>query len=84
MPPEAIAPLVVYLCTDAAQNINGRDFAVMGQQIGLYTIPSLERVAFSSGPTWTLDELDERFQQTLGQGLTNQFGPREQPAAAAS
>src|SRR5581483_9671582 len=36
MPPEAIAPLVVYLCLDEAQNINGRDFMVSGNRIGIY------------------------------------------------
>jgi 3-oxoacyl-[acyl-carrier protein] reductase len=84
MPPEAIAPLVVYLCTDAAQNVNGRDFAVSGRSIGLYTIPTVEKTIYAPGEIWTLDELDEIFPRTIGAGLRNEFGPREQPAAAAS
>lgn len=84
MPPEAVAPLVVYLCTDAAQNINGRDFAVMGRQIGLYTIPNVEKAIYSPGEVWTLDELDEIFPRTIGAGLRNEFGPREPAAAPAS
>jgi 3-oxoacyl-[acyl-carrier protein] reductase len=83
MPPEAVAPLVVYLCTDEAANINGRDFAVMGRQVGLYTIPSVERAIFAPGPIWTLDELASVFQQTIGQGLRNEFAPKEAAPATA-
>jgi NAD(P)-dependent dehydrogenase (short-subunit alcohol dehydrogenase family) len=82
MPPEAIAPLVVYLCTDAAQNINGRDFAVMGRQVGLYTIPTVEKAIYAPGDYWTLDELDETFPRTIGAGLVNEFGPKPAPAAS--
>jgi NAD(P)-dependent dehydrogenase (short-subunit alcohol dehydrogenase family) len=80
-PPEAIAPLVVYLCTDAAQNINGRDFAVGGRHIGLYTIPTVEKAIYAPGEYWTLDELDEIFPRTVGAGLTNAFAPKEAAAA---
>ncbi|MGD9892756.1 MAG: SDR family NAD(P)-dependent oxidoreductase [Dehalococcoidia bacterium] len=81
MAPEAIAPLVVYLCTDDAANINGRDFMVSGNRIGLYTIPTVERTIFAPGPMWTLDELAEVFQQTIGAGLVNEFAPKPAPAA---
>jgi NAD(P)-dependent dehydrogenase (short-subunit alcohol dehydrogenase family) len=77
MPPEAVAPLVVYLCTDAAQNVNGRDFAVVGRQVGLYTIPSVEKAIYAPGEIWTLDELEEIFPRTIGAGLRNEFAPRE-------
>jgi NAD(P)-dependent dehydrogenase (short-subunit alcohol dehydrogenase family) len=83
MPPDAIAPLVVYLCTDAAQNVNGRDFAVMGRQIGLYTIPTIEKAIYAPGEIWTVDELEEIFPRTIGAGLVNEFGPKPAPAAAS-
>jgi 3-oxoacyl-[acyl-carrier protein] reductase len=83
MPPEAIAPLVVYLCTDDAANINGRDFMVAGNRVGLYTIPTVERTIFAPGPIWTVDELADVFQQTIGQGLVNEFAPKPAPAATA-
>ncbi len=82
--PEAIAPLVVYLCTDAAQNVNGRDFAVSGRQIGLYTIPTVEKAIYAPGEMWTLDELEQIFPRTIGAGLRNEFGPREPAPAPAS
>jgi NAD(P)-dependent dehydrogenase (short-subunit alcohol dehydrogenase family) len=81
MAPEAIAPLVVYLCTDDAANINGRDFMVSGNRIGLYTIPSVERTIYALDPMWTLDELAEVFQQSIGAGLINEFAPKPAPAA---
>src|SRR5947209_10518809 len=34
-PPSKISPMVVWLCTDAAKNINGRTFHVSGDDIGL-------------------------------------------------
>ena len=77
MPPEAIAPLVVYLATDDAGYINGRDFMVQGNRIGLYTIPTVERTIFAPGEMWTLDELAELFPRTIGQGLVNEFGPKQ-------
>jgi NAD(P)-dependent dehydrogenase (short-subunit alcohol dehydrogenase family) len=83
MPPEAIAPLVAYLATDEAGYINGRDFMVVGNRIGLYTIPSVERTIFAPGPFWTLDELMEVFPNTVGQGLRNEFGPKEAAPASA-
>jgi 3-oxoacyl-[acyl-carrier protein] reductase len=83
MPPDAVAPLVVYLCTDAAQNVNGRDFAVMGRQIGLYTIPTVEKAIYAPGEIWTVDELEQIFPRTIGADLRNEFGPKEAAPATA-
>jgi 3-oxoacyl-[acyl-carrier protein] reductase len=83
MPPEAIAPLVVYLATDEAGYINGRDFMVAGNRIGLYTIPTVEKTIYAPGDMWTVDELVEVFPQTIGQGLKNEFGPKEAAPATA-
>jgi 3-oxoacyl-[acyl-carrier protein] reductase len=83
MPPDAVAPLVVYLCTDAAQNVNGRDFAVMGRQIGLYTIPTVEKAIYAPGEIWTVDELERIFPRTIGADLRNEFGPKEAAPATA-
>lgn len=55
--PEMIAPLVVFLCTDAAANINGYDFAVGGGQIGVYSQPEVKASIMEQGRVWTLDEL---------------------------
>src|SRR5215207_7652013 len=83
MPAEAIAPLVVYLATDEAGYINGRDFMVSGNRVGLYTIPTVEKTIYAPGEMWTVDQLAEVFPTTLGQGLKNEFGPKEAAPATA-
>jgi 3-oxoacyl-[acyl-carrier protein] reductase len=83
MSPEAIAPLVVYLATDEAATVNGRDFAVSRNRIGLYTLPEVEQTIFAPGAIWTVDELAEVFPQTIGQGLQNEFAPKDAAPAAS-
>ena len=70
--------MVTYLATDEAQFINGRTFMVRGRQIGLYSEPVPERVIFAPGDRWTVDELVEVIPQTIGQGLRNEFAPKEE------
>jgi NAD(P)-dependent dehydrogenase (short-subunit alcohol dehydrogenase family) len=73
--PERIAPLVVWLCTDAAANVNGQDFGVGGTSISLYSQPTPVNTIYRQGG-WTLDALDEVFPQTLGRGLVNPMPPQ--------
>ncbi len=68
--PEMVAPLVVFLCTDNAANVNGRDFIVGGNEISLVSLPARERTIYREGG-WTLDALDKVFAGTIGQGLVN-------------
>jgi 3-oxoacyl-[acyl-carrier protein] reductase len=68
--PELVAPLVVYLCTDDAADVNGRDFLVGGNEISLMSLPERERTIFREGG-WTVDALAEVFPSTLGDGLVN-------------
>ncbi|MEP7214927.1 MAG: SDR family NAD(P)-dependent oxidoreductase [Anaerolineaceae bacterium] len=73
--PELVAPLVVYLCTDRAENINGRDFIVGGSEISLMSMPNKERTIYREGG-WTLDTLDRVFPSTLGAGVKNPMPPQ--------
>jgi NAD(P)-dependent dehydrogenase (short-subunit alcohol dehydrogenase family) len=68
--PEDIAPLIIFLSTDAAANINGRTFAVGGGEISLYTEPVKERTIYKEG-RWTIDELLALGPNTLGKDLVN-------------
>lgn len=70
MAPELIAPLVVYLCTDAASNINGRDFIIGGDEISLMSLPMRERTIYKQGG-FDIDTLEKVFQSTLGAGVRN-------------
>ena len=72
--PDAIAPLVVFLCTDEAANINGRIFYVRSGQISLMTDPVIEKSIHKDG-RWTVDELCEVVPRELAAGLVNPSPP---------
>jgi len=76
MEPEAISPLVVFLCTDEAANINGYTFDVHGGEIGLYSEPIQVRSILKEG-IWTVDELCEIVPTTLAAGLVNPSPPQQ-------
>ncbi len=78
--PDAIGPLIAYLCTDEAQAINGRTFNVRGRTVGIYSEPQVEKTIWAPGDMWTVDELAEVMPQSLMQGLRNEFAPKEEPA----
>jgi NAD(P)-dependent dehydrogenase (short-subunit alcohol dehydrogenase family) len=79
-PPEMIAPLVVWLCTDDAANVNGRTFLVGGQTIGLYSEPAIV-ASINSDHGWDIDELAERMPKEVTKDLANQFVPKEEAKA---
>jgi NAD(P)-dependent dehydrogenase (short-subunit alcohol dehydrogenase family) len=79
-PPEAIAPLVVWLCTDEAANVNGRNFLVAGNQIGLYSEPALI-ADVKLDHVVTLEELSKLMPENVTKDLTNQFAPKEEVKA---
>ena len=68
--PEDIAPLVVYLATDEASNVNGRTFLVCAGEVSIYSEPAPLKTVYKDG-RWTVDELADIFSRTLGQGLIN-------------
>jgi len=74
-PPEAIAPFVVFLCTDEAANINGHTFQVRGGEVDLMTDPVVVRSIHKAG-TWTVDELCKLAPQSLAAGLVNPMPPQ--------
>ncbi len=76
-PPEAIGPLVAWLASDEAANVNGRTFLVTGAQIGLYSEPELVASIFSEGG-WSVDHLSKAIPTEITKDLTNQW-PAEAP-----
>jgi len=76
--PERVAPLAVWLCTDAAFNVNGRDFYVGGHEVGLYPELELERLLYREGG-WDLDALDSSGRDELIADLTNRFLLEDHP-----
>ncbi len=70
--PGKVAPLVVWLCTDAASKVNGRDFYVGGNEVGLYPELELERLLYRESG-WDLDALDNSARDSLIGDLTNRY-----------
>ena len=69
--PDMVAPLVVFLCTDAAANINGYDFTVGNGQVGVYSQPVVQAEINVPGKIWTVDELLDILPKKVTGGLTN-------------
>ncbi|CAB4816890.1 MAG: SDR family NAD(P)-dependent oxidoreductase [Actinobacteria bacterium] len=76
--PAKIAPLVVWLCTDAASGVNGRTFHVGGDTISRLSEPARERV-LTNPAGWTLDALDQVAPTHLVDDLTNDYTLDDHP-----
>jgi hypothetical protein len=71
-----VAPMIAYLCTDEAGDINGEFFYVGGKDIGLY--PQERRamqLLHKAEGKWTMDELVELVPQTFGVNLHEPYKP---------
>jgi NAD(P)-dependent dehydrogenase (short-subunit alcohol dehydrogenase family) len=68
MDPANVAPVVVFLASDAAQHVNGQVFGARGHQISLYSHLEPIKTIYSQGP-WDLDHLFKVFNATLGADL---------------
>jgi hypothetical protein len=83
-PAEGVAPMVVWLCTDAAANVNGRDFLVSGSTIGVYSLPEVvAKIDNPDGHMWSLDELDKLMPEQVTSGLQNMWPKKEEKPATA-
>ena len=63
--PENVAPLVVYLASDAAQHVNGQVFGAFGYHLAILPQPRIAR-ALRHHRRWTPEEIARRFPTTLG------------------
>jgi NAD(P)-dependent dehydrogenase (short-subunit alcohol dehydrogenase family) len=70
MTPDKIAPLVVFLCSDAAKDVSGQIFAVRKNEIFLFSRPQILRSAHRSDG-WT--------PQTVAEEMLPMFQPSLQP-----
>jgi 3-oxoacyl-[acyl-carrier protein] reductase len=62
----------VWLCTDAAANVNGRTLWVGNDDVGLWSEPEVIRTLTRPGG-WDLDSLDELARERLTFDLENLF-----------
>ena len=70
-PPEDLAPLVTYLCTEQAGYITGHVFYGLGNSYGWCRPMEVTR-RISKERRWTVEELAELMPRTLGAGLAEQ------------
>ena len=77
--PRKVAPFVVWLCTDAARDVNGCTFAVAGDRVSLLGEPvPIATIRHRGG--WTLDALDEVAPAELVAGLTDRWRLDDHPS----
>jgi|TARA_B100000686_G_C16767666_1_gene962902 NAD(P)-dependent dehydrogenase (short-subunit alcohol dehydrogenase family) len=73
--PEDVAPMVAWLVSDEADNVNGHVFHCQGGQISLMNNPSEERTLRKNG-RWSVEEIDAMFSGTLGMDMVNPSPPQ--------
>jgi NAD(P)-dependent dehydrogenase (short-subunit alcohol dehydrogenase family) len=74
--PEMVAPMVGFLASDDAWNINGQVFNVSGGTVSLAHYPVAMRTVFKPG-VWTMEELDDAVQNVLMKDINNPAPPRD-------
>jgi NAD(P)-dependent dehydrogenase (short-subunit alcohol dehydrogenase family) len=74
--PDCIAPMVTYLASDDAWNVNGQQFLVYGGVVAVLHHPVPWRTLYKEG-TWTLDELTAQVPNLL-EGTRNPAPPPEE------
>lgn len=68
--PENVAPLAVYLASDAAKNISGCAFHVLGKEIRLYGEMLPVRSIFTSEEKWTVANLVNSVPRLVTMGIS--------------
>jgi hypothetical protein len=72
--PEMVAPMVAFLASDDAWNINGQIFHVAGGTVGIAYHPTPMRTLWKPA-MWTLDELEDLVPRQLMAGIPNPAPP---------
>ncbi|PKN81698.1 MAG: 3-hydroxyacyl-CoA dehydrogenase [Chloroflexi bacterium HGW-Chloroflexi-9] len=72
--PEFVAPMVAYLASDDAWDINGYIFNVSGGTVSVAHHPVASRTVFKPG-LWELSELDDAVQNVLMKDINNPAPP---------
>ena len=77
--PEFIAPIVAYLCTDAARDVNGQVFHAERSLVHTYNFGTVDRsiYKYDEGGMFTVDELIETVPGSLMAGIPN-IAPAEE------
>lgn len=65
--PSDIAPMAIYLLSDAGRDVNAQVYTVVGPRISVWNQPQEVRTMFASGSAWTVDEIADALPRTIGQ-----------------
>tara|TARA_B100000953_G_scaffold280122_1_gene256705 strand:+ start:2245 stop:3165 length:921 start_codon:yes stop_codon:yes gene_type:complete len=65
--PDDIAPMAVYLLSDAGRKVNAQIYSVVGRRISVWNQPKEVRSMFASGAAWTPKEIEELLPRTIRQ-----------------
>ena len=68
MPPENVAPVVVYLMSDEGAGVTGWTFRAGGEGVGVISDPEIQRLGFQRGG-WTAEDIADRFWNSVAEGL---------------
>jgi NAD(P)-dependent dehydrogenase (short-subunit alcohol dehydrogenase family) len=80
--PEDVAPMAVYLLSDAAAEVTGQVYTVAGSKVAVWAQPRELRTMYGAG-RWTPQELAERLPAAVGQDRMPSLDLIAQRAAAA-
>lgn len=70
--PEHIVPLIAWLCSDAAADVNGQAFRAEAGRVGIYNDPEIRASLVKAGKdVFTFDELSALLPSALLQGYVN-------------
>jgi NAD(P)-dependent dehydrogenase (short-subunit alcohol dehydrogenase family) len=65
--PEAIAPMAVYLMSDAGRGVNSQVYSVVGGRISVWNQPTEVRSMFAPDGEWTIEQIEQTLPGTVGQ-----------------
>lgn len=81
--PEDVAPMVVFLLSDAAKDITGQVYTAVGNKIAVWSQPSEQRAMFNDG-RWTPEQIAERLGTSIGTEPLPQLVKAEEMRRAAA
>jgi len=65
--PEDVAPMAVYLMSDAGRHINAQIYTVVGRRISVWNQPMEVRTMTADGDRWTCQQIAETLPYSIGQ-----------------
>jgi NAD(P)-dependent dehydrogenase (short-subunit alcohol dehydrogenase family) len=73
--PEFVPPIIVWLASDEAADINGQVFGARGSEVTIYTWPEPFRAIHKKEGKWTVEELRQLVPSILTKGIANPSPP---------